>query len=269
MPQPISLTICVDQIQFDPADDVTKGFNPATVVHYIYLNQDLLKVLKPQQEANPNVVAQISADQLANPTNVVRIISKDTALKQGSDFAQVGTISLNLEYFKNVPKEKYGQTFQQQITLFDDIEDDEFDGDLGEDDEELPMIRTRFTVNNQVQLNVPVVTQDKTASMVSKNSSGVAGAQSPRNRQGSGLADANARSLSPRVTKRKTVVTESGRKKVVTEKELKQMQEGQQLSSARQRVSARRQQKHSKVSDIFGDFFGFGANPPGCMAKNT
>jgi len=31
--------------------------------------------------------------------------------------------------------------------LFDDVEDDEFDGDLGEDDEEMPMIRTKFTIN--------------------------------------------------------------------------------------------------------------------------
>jgi hypothetical protein len=36
------------------------------------------------------------------------------------------------------------------ITLFDDVEDDEFDGELGEDDEELPMIRTKFTINQVV-----------------------------------------------------------------------------------------------------------------------
>jgi len=31
----------------------------------------------------------------------------------------------------------------------------------------------------------------------------------------------------------------------------------------------RRNQKKEKVSDVFGDFFGFGANPPGCMSKGT
>jgi len=31
----------------------------------------------------------------------------------------------------------------------------------------------------------------------------------------------------------------------------------------------RRQLKKEKTSDIFGDFFGFGANPPGCMSKGT
>jgi hypothetical protein len=30
------------------------------------------------------------------------------------------------------------------ITLFDDVDDDGFDGELGEDDEELPMILTTF-----------------------------------------------------------------------------------------------------------------------------
>jgi hypothetical protein len=30
--------------------------------------------------------------------------------------------------------------------LFDDVDDDEFDGELGEDDEEMPMIRTVIAV---------------------------------------------------------------------------------------------------------------------------
>jgi hypothetical protein len=59
---------------------------------------------------------------------------------------QVGTISLNVEYFRNVTMSQYGDNFTQWITLFDDVDDDEFDGDLGEDDEELPMIKTTFSV---------------------------------------------------------------------------------------------------------------------------
>jgi len=27
--------------------------------------------------------------------------------------------------------------------------------------------------------------------------------------------------------------------------------------------------KKEKISDVFGDFFGFGANPPGCMSKGA
>jgi hypothetical protein len=31
----------------------------------------------------------------------------------------------------------------------------------------------------------------------------------------------------------------------------------------------RKDMKNARASDIFGDFFGFGPNPPGCMSKNT
>jgi len=58
----------------------------------------------------------------------------------------VGTISLNMEYFRNLEPKNLGTTYKQNITLFDDVDDDEFDGELGEDDEEMPMIRTAITV---------------------------------------------------------------------------------------------------------------------------
>lgn len=60
---------------------------------------------------------------------------------------QVGTISLNVEYFRNITMTQPTEVFTQWITLFDDVDDDEFDGDLGEDDEELPMIKTTFAVS--------------------------------------------------------------------------------------------------------------------------
>jgi hypothetical protein len=39
-----------------------------------------------------------------------------------------------------------GNQWTEWITLFDDTEDDEFDGDFGEDDEELPMIKATMKV---------------------------------------------------------------------------------------------------------------------------
>ena len=42
------------------------------------------------------------------------------------------------------------------------------------------------------------------------------------------------------------------------------MQE-QEMSKVRRRQT----QKKEKISDVFGDFFGFGANPPGCMSKGA
>jgi hypothetical protein len=41
------------------------------------------------------------------------------------------------------------------ITLFDDVDDDEFDGDLGEDDEELPMIHTAFSLTKNIPQAAP------------------------------------------------------------------------------------------------------------------
>ena len=43
-----------------------------------------------------------------------------------------------------MPQENLGTNQTQWITLFDDAEDDEYDGDFGEDDEELPMVRVAF-----------------------------------------------------------------------------------------------------------------------------
>lgn len=74
------------------------------------------------------------------------MLRSGAALPLDESLPQVGTISLNVEYFRNVTMSQYGETFTQWITLFDDVDDDEFDGDLGEDDEELPMIKTTFMV---------------------------------------------------------------------------------------------------------------------------
>ena len=96
----------------------------------------------------------MSEQELNDPNQVVRIIAKDHSLQlagQPGEFAQVGTISINASYFKQVETHNLGKLFNQNITLFDDIEDDEFDGDFGEDDEEMPMIRTQITVVNQVK----------------------------------------------------------------------------------------------------------------------
>jgi hypothetical protein len=65
--------------------------------------------------------------------------------------------------------------------------------------------------------------------------------------------------------KRKTVVvTGEGTKKLMNTEELMNFQDQQ-----KDRLSKRRNNKNHKISDVFGDFFGFGPNPPGCMAKDA
>jgi hypothetical protein len=58
---------------------------------------------------------------------------------------------LNTNYFRDVETSNLGKLYNQNITLFDDVEDDEYDGDFGEDDEEMPMIRTQITVVRSVK----------------------------------------------------------------------------------------------------------------------
>jgi hypothetical protein len=78
--------------------------------------------------------------------DATELLNKGAPLPLDESLPQVGTISLNVEYFRNVTIDQHGETFTQWITLFDDVDDDEFDGDLGEDDEELPMIKTTFVI---------------------------------------------------------------------------------------------------------------------------
>ena len=77
----------------------------------------------------------------AKPEEVVRIIVQN---QEDDEF--FGAVSLGLRrYFlhADVIKDK---VYKQWITLFDDPEDDEFDGDLEVDDEDLPKILVSFAI---------------------------------------------------------------------------------------------------------------------------
>ena len=78
--------------------------------------------------------------------------------------------------------------------------------------------------------------------------------------------------MSPiRNPKRKTIVTESGTKKVVN-LDADGVDPNAKISPRSPgtgKFASRRQSKKEKASDIFGDFFGFGPNPPGCMSKGA
>ena len=151
----VKLTVGVSQIQLDPEDELTQNVEPKNCVYYIYQNRSIVGVSAPSRDANRFATLTLTAAMINEPSGQLSIIARDATevLKSGEQFPldeslpQVGTISLNVEYFRNVTMSQYGDTFTQWITLFDDVDDDEFDGDLGEDDEELPMIKTSFRVN--------------------------------------------------------------------------------------------------------------------------
>jgi hypothetical protein len=139
----------------DPEDELTQNVDPANVAYYVYLKQTLMKVLAPARENGANVQMVLSPDLLKDSQAQLSLVARDVTqwLKTGAPLPedesapQVGTISLNVEYFRNMPTGQHGETFTQWITLFDDQDDDEYDGDLGEDDEELPMLRAHFSVD--------------------------------------------------------------------------------------------------------------------------
>lgn len=141
------LSICVDDIKFDPEDELTPKFNKDSVHYYVYLNTDMIGQSSKQNNFK-NILVQLSAKALNDASTVLRITARDHGLTQESgEFVQIGTISINCEqYFKSFPEQNFGSSFVQWITLFDDAEDDEFDGEIAEDDEELPMVRATLIV---------------------------------------------------------------------------------------------------------------------------
>lgn len=58
----------------------------------------------------------------------------------GRDEYKIGSISIPQSVFFNGVDGKY----KQWITLFDHIDDDEYDGEMGENDEETPRILFNF-----------------------------------------------------------------------------------------------------------------------------
>lgn len=66
--------------------------------------------------------------------------------KDDDDHEVIHTISFPLQKFLEPGAMVLGQKYTQNITLFDDVDDDEFDGDFGENDEEDPYIRISFTL---------------------------------------------------------------------------------------------------------------------------
>lgn len=143
MSRPRQVTVLIDEITFDPADEVTQSFRAEHCCFYVMEGMETVAILKPGD--GPAKVI-LSEAMLNDPNAVLRFLVKDHSISHDGDYAQVGTISLNMEYFRNVEPKNYGTKYSQHITLFDDVDDDEFDGELGEDDEELPMIRTMIVV---------------------------------------------------------------------------------------------------------------------------
>lgn len=173
--KPLKVAVRVDKVVFDPSDDSTQRFNEDTVVYQVY--QDYTHVGNVEPKAGADAVAYTVLEQsfLDNPKSVMRVIAKDAGACFGKKYsngvdddldARVGTISFNIDYFKDLSPQQYGVPQVQKVTMFDDCEDDDFDGEFGEDDEELPMIQLSFVIeeHNPAKPAEPVDQYDNTPS---------------------------------------------------------------------------------------------------------
>ena len=128
------LNIQVHDIEFE--EGTADGKDKSEVGFYCYRN---MKFVDMAELEDPHVVMMPMKN--AKKEEVVRII-----VQNQDDDAFYGSISLLLKrYFlhENMVENK---KYTQWITLFDDPEDDEFDGDLEMDDEDLPRIHCTFSI---------------------------------------------------------------------------------------------------------------------------
>jgi len=75
------------------------------------------------------------------PDEVLRVVIQDKTAENTSEL--IYTISFPIQgYFMSEDQMDYGATYNTAITLFDDADDDIFDGTFGQDDDEEPMLLT-------------------------------------------------------------------------------------------------------------------------------
>jgi hypothetical protein len=57
------------------------------------------------------------------------------------------TISFPIDNYFNSTEMNLGQMYEQRVTMFDDVDDDDYDGVFGENDPDEPYILTQFTLS--------------------------------------------------------------------------------------------------------------------------
>ena len=128
------LNVQIHDIEFE--EGTAEGKEKSEVGFYCYRNMKFVDMCDLE---DPHVVMVPMRN--AKKEEVVRII-----VQNQDDDTFFGSISLLLKrYFlhENMIENK---KYTQWITLFDEPEDDEFDGDLEEDDEDLPRIHCTFSI---------------------------------------------------------------------------------------------------------------------------
>jgi hypothetical protein len=127
-----TILVEVHDIEFEPGPEIEK----AEVGFYLHRN---MKFVDSAAFEDPHVMRCPMRN--AKAQECVRVIVQNT---QDDDF--YGSISLNVANYLIGSSTKQNTPYRQWLTLFDSVEDDEFDGVLGEDDEEYPKVLVTVTV---------------------------------------------------------------------------------------------------------------------------
>ena len=111
--------------------------NKQTVGFYVHLGKKLLDVLVLKDQSKLKVpVKKGSLDKLV-------VVARGL----GEDEEKHGSVSIGIDsYFGEDSGVVFGQQNAQWITFFDHPDDDQYDGILGEDDEEVPRMLIEFVV---------------------------------------------------------------------------------------------------------------------------
>ena len=128
------LNVRVHDIDFEPGEHDSK--DKEEVGFYTYRN---MKFVDCSDLEEPHTIMVPLRN--AKPQEVVRVI-----VQNQDDDEFFGSISVPLKkYFLGEGVEK-NHEYKQWITLFDDPEDDEYDGDFEVDDEDHPKIQVSFAI---------------------------------------------------------------------------------------------------------------------------
>jgi len=119
------------------AEFLDKYVNKQTVGFYINVGKKLLDVLVLKDQSRLKV--PVKKGSLERLVIIARNLGEDEELH--------GSVSIELDnYFGENGQVQLGTPYVQYITLFDHPDDDQYDGVLGTDDEEVPRVQIEFVV---------------------------------------------------------------------------------------------------------------------------
>lgn len=111
-------------------------------------------VLSNVRTADPDLQSQSQVKINLTPETPEKVIIVVKTVKDaGRDSVKVGSISIPQDLFVNSGDSKH----VQWITLFDHLDDDEYDGDFTESDEEMPRVKFMFVIEKVVELITPTL----------------------------------------------------------------------------------------------------------------